>query len=50
MNAPGNGGSNEGQKEEQPQAVEPAQEEYNPSVAELAEMAAEQAGLGNPGF
>ena len=50
MNAPDNSASNEGQKEEQPQAMEPAQEEYNPSDAELAEMAAEQAGLGNPGF
>ena len=40
-------GSNEGQKEEQPQAIEPAQEEYNPTDAELEEMAAEQNG---PGF
>ena len=50
MSASDNGDSNEGQKEEQPQAMEPAQEEYNPSDAELAEMAAEQAGSGNPGF
>ena len=49
MNAPDNSGSNEGQKEkeEQPQAIEPAQEEYNPTDAELEEMAAEQNG---PGF
>jgi len=46
MNAP-DSGSNEGQKEEQPQAMEPAQEEYNPTDAELEEMAAEQNG---PGF
>jgi len=49
MNAPDNSASNEGQKEEQPQAIEPAQEEYNPTDAELEEMAAE-AGLGDPGF
>jgi len=46
MNAP-DSGSNEGQKEEQPQAIGPAQEEYNPTDAELEEMAAEQNG---PGF